>query len=76
MSYATLGTNCLPKTCALTSNKKFLLPNNPVYFKPYTKMFEYPGHDHHIDNRCHSKNTSPHNLPIRDIVSNQCKKCN
>lgn len=88
MSYATLGTSCLPITCALTSNEKFLLPNNPDYSKPYTNMFEYPGHNDHVDSIGHidalhpehikayySKDTSPRDIPIPDTMTNQCKKC-
>jgi hypothetical protein len=33
MSYALLGTNCVPQTVALTSNTKFYAPNNLIYKK-------------------------------------------
>jgi hypothetical protein len=40
--YATLGSACLPKIIACTSNEKFILPSNPVYFKQGTEMLNYP----------------------------------
>ena len=39
--YAIEGDSCQPITSALTSNKKFLLPVNNTYNKPY-KTFFYP----------------------------------
>lgn len=45
MSYATLGNSCTPRTVALTSNRKFLLPDANVYNKFYTEMANYPSAD-------------------------------
>jgi hypothetical protein len=42
MSYTILGNVCSSGTIARTSNRKFLLPNDPVYLEYYTKMWEYP----------------------------------
>jgi len=44
-NYARRGNRCTSQTCALTSNAKFILPLSAVYFKPWTKMMNYPGHD-------------------------------
>jgi hypothetical protein len=43
MSYSLLGNSCSPQTSAETSNRKFLLPDDPVYLSYYTSMMEYPG---------------------------------
>lgn len=43
--YSNLGTNCLPQTCALTSNAKYISPTSCVYFKYFTNMEEYPAHN-------------------------------
>ena len=44
--YVKLGTNCEPQTmCALTSNAKYILPLSSVYYKRWTPMMRYPGHD-------------------------------
>jgi hypothetical protein len=45
MPYAKLGTNCSTVTNTLTSNKKYLLPTDPVYKKIYTSMYKFPGHN-------------------------------
>jgi hypothetical protein len=86
MSYSTLGTSCMPQTCAVTSNRKFLLPDNPVYYKKYTNMFEYPGHSEYL-NKIQSvnkekdiqtyfgKDTNPDDFIHQQIRHNQCKKC-
>jgi hypothetical protein len=41
--YAQRCNSCSPITPALTSNAKFLPPNNPVYDSGYTNMMVYPG---------------------------------
>ena len=48
MSYTKLGTYCLPKTQALTSNAKYILPGNPVYEEPvaYTPCNSSSQHIH------------------------------
>lgn len=44
--YTILGNQCEPKTRgALTSNGKYILPLSSIYYKPYTPMMYYPGHD-------------------------------
>lgn len=44
--YATLGNQCESRTqCALTSNAKYILPLSRVYYKRFTPMMYYPGHD-------------------------------
>ena len=45
MSYASLGNQCVPHTPALTSNRKYLLPDNEVYWWEYTSMYKYPSQD-------------------------------
>ena len=46
MSYYNLGNSCISRTIALTSNEKFLLPFDTVYYKNYTKnTLMYPGHE-------------------------------
>lgn len=42
-NYTKRGNRCTPQTCALTSNAKYILPHSSVYFKPWTKMINYPG---------------------------------
>jgi len=37
MSYSTLGYNCTTKTIALTSNAKFLSPDDSIYFNHIRK---------------------------------------
>jgi hypothetical protein len=44
-SYATLGDNCKSQTVALTSNAKYILPLSEVYYKRFTSMMYYPGHE-------------------------------
>ena len=43
MSYSVLGTSCVSRTMAFTSNHKFLPLKDPVYRKQYTYMMQYPG---------------------------------
>ena len=44
--YVRMGNQCDPQTrCALTSNAKYIMPLSSVYFKKYTPMMYYPGHD-------------------------------
>ena len=43
-AYARRGYACAPVTSALTSNRKFLPPNDPVYYQPKTYMMQYPGY--------------------------------
>ena len=46
MSYYNLGNSCISRTMALTSNEKFLLPFDSIYYKHYTKnTLMYPGHE-------------------------------
>jgi hypothetical protein len=71
MSYSRLGNTCLPLTCALTSNEKFISPLDSVYLKQYTIMQKYPGHDGSFGNfntdddglirTYHGKDTYPSN---------------
>ena len=42
--YARRGRACWPSTIALTSNRKFLPPQDPVYLQPMTYMMQYPGY--------------------------------
>ena len=42
--YARRGRACWPSTTALTSNRKFLPPQDPVYLQPMTYMMQYPGY--------------------------------
>lgn len=42
-SYAQLGTSCYTNSNVLTSNHKFFPPDFPLYYKPYTYMYQYPG---------------------------------
>ena len=68
MSYAKLGTSCIQQTIAVTSNEKFILPNNPIYYTTYTNMLKYPNdeqigkvdnlHPEHLKSY-YSKDTSP-----------------
>lgn len=44
MSYSILGNQCQIHTHALTSNAKYIHPNNSVYNKSFTPMLYYPGH--------------------------------
>jgi hypothetical protein len=42
--YVRLGTQCESQTIpALTSNAKYILPQNNVYYKRWTPMMYYPG---------------------------------
>lgn len=40
MNYYYLGTNCIPRTMALTSNEKFLEPLNEIYYKSEKHLAE------------------------------------
>lgn len=42
-SYTKFKKLCSPLTQAITSNRKFLPINDPLYIQPYTYMFRYPG---------------------------------
>lgn len=45
-SYTKLGSQCEPNTSySLTSNTKYISPLNEIYYKSYTPMAYYPGHD-------------------------------
>lgn len=62
MSYYNLKNSCISKTIALTSNEKFLLPFDTVYYKKYTKnTLMYPGHE---------ENTSLYRPLKPDIIDN------
>jgi hypothetical protein len=64
MSYAKLTPNCSAITPAITSNHKYILPTDPIYFKYYTRMMTYP-EDNDPDMTTYiSKNT----LPTENIV--------
>lgn len=42
--YAQLGNSCKPQTLgSLTSNTKYIIPDDPVYSKKWTMMLRYPG---------------------------------
>ena len=50
MSYYNLGNNCISRTCAITSNEKFLSPFSNIYNQKYTKnTLFYPGHEEDIN---------------------------
>ena len=42
MSYRRLGFSCDNQTIACTTNHKYLSPLDPVYFKQFTYMAQYP----------------------------------
>lgn len=45
-SYARFGSQCEPNTQqSLTSNTKYIFPLSKVYYKSYTPMMVYPGHE-------------------------------
>ena len=44
-NYSRLGNSCDSQTNALTSNAKFINPLSLVYYKPWTPMMRYPGHN-------------------------------
>lgn len=44
-SYAKLGSQCEPNNLySLTSNTKYINPENKIYYKSYTPMMQYPAH--------------------------------
>lgn len=50
-SYSKLGSSChLQKNCALTSNNKYILPDDNNYYKRFTPMMYYPGHENGVKN--------------------------
>lgn len=77
MSYSTLGCDCIPQTNALTSNKKYLNPLNPVYFKFYTQMNKYPGENCGVEPN--NVVTSDHPEHIKEIIhddkNGSCQSC-
>jgi hypothetical protein len=53
-SYTKLGNSCQSQTHAITSNEKYISPFSSVYYKTYTPMLYYPGHERMFEIR--SKN--------------------
>lgn len=45
-NYAKLGSACHPSMRVLSSNRKYLLPDDKVYDETITKMYQYPGMHH------------------------------
>ena len=43
-SYTILGSSCVPRGGAITSNAKFISPGAQVYSRHITPMLLYPGH--------------------------------
>ena len=64
MTYAKLTPNCSAIMPAITSNHKYILPTDPIYFRHHTRMMTYPGNNDPNTVTYISKNT----LPIEDIV--------
>ena len=64
MTYAKLTPNCSAITPAITSNHKYILPTDPIYFRHHTRMMTYPGNNDPNTVTYISKNT----LPTEDIV--------
>ena len=50
-AYAHRGTSCYPITSALTSNRKFLAPDNPIYNKINVPMMQYPASSSSLMNK-------------------------
>jgi uncharacterized HAD superfamily protein len=83
MSYATLGNDCIDQTGAITSNKKFLKPDNKVYQKYFTNMELLPGNDSDNINQKRIKSyLGKDTLPNNNVYYNynndkklSCKSC-
>ena len=66
-NYAKLGNQCQPRTSALTSNAKYIMPLSSVYYKKNTPMIKYPGYQDNIyfnDKYNMSKPEKPEDLKI------------
>lgn len=73
MSYYRLGNNCMQSTIAITSNQKFLLPLDNVYYKKYTKnVLLYPGHEEDINL---NKNNKPNFIDTLKSNIKEKKNC-
>ena len=68
MSYIIFNNLCYNNTPALTSNQKFILPDNPVYCECCVKMTRYPGKELKCCSDPLIKN------PVM-IQKNNCKSC-
>jgi hypothetical protein len=67
MSYAKQGNNCYTQSIALTSNEKFLDPNNPIYARILTKHVGMPACNNCTD-------FSSKQMPLHDDgdINNDC----
>ena len=90
MPYAFFNQLCVSDTNALTSNRKFLLPDDSIYQEVYTRMLKYPGgeepsglsnvrgDDYPSSKKAYQgKFAAPHeSMKDRAIIQNKkCKSC-
>ena len=78
-NYSTLGTNCLPKTIAVTSNTKFLSPLDSYYYKNdpiYNLNFKTEQDNEHIYSEFNVKyNETVENGIYEPIIKQKCSSC-
>jgi len=61
-NYGCRGNNCVTISNALTSNGKYIMPLNPVYYQPWTDMYRYPGYSEFIYPNVYTDGYGPETL--------------
>lgn len=69
--YATLGFNCMVQSCALTSNEKYLPPEDYIYNNTTTSMVNYPCQKCQYVTRDVRKNLPPTLQEIQDEAEDE-----